>query len=126
MKIVKNLESHSIHLPFNFNTYTFPISKIVSVPDDVYDFLKSNFPLSFSFDVDTKKPVSEVKSEKTKAYIKPEEHVATFKTGDMNIETGRPNNTFAGIDDTPADGIVDRDGVGWYGEGIEIEGANNG
>ena len=122
MKAIKNIDKHDLNIDFDFYTYSFPKNHIVMVDDKLAIFLQETLPMSFSFDVETKKVAPQVKRTKTKAFFKTEERKPNQ---DMYIENHNPKPTFGGADLTPPDGTVDADGVGWYGSGITVEGGQN-
>lgn len=125
MKPCKNIDKHDLSISFDFWTYSFPMDKTLMVEDKLFNFLHESFPLSFNFNVQVakNKAVAPVRKTKTKAFIKTQEgQTATLDKEAMYVQTSKPKPTFGGADLTPPDGTVDKDGVGWYGEGIEIEG----
>jgi hypothetical protein len=122
MKAVKNICNKDLEVSFDFYTYSFPKNRIFMVDEDLLNFLQERYPMVFSFDVEIKKVAPQVKRIKTKSLIKPQErNVSDMQIGNSN----KPEVTFGGADLTPPDGTVDKDGVGWYGEGITVEGGQN-
>lgn len=127
MKAIKNTYKEDIILPFNGTNYHFPIGKVVMINEEVWNFLNSNFPLSFTFSPKVEKgtPIPKAKEEKTKVYIKSTKIDDQMGKGDMMTDHGDEKPTFGGADVTPPDGTTDKDGVEWYGEGITVEGGQN-
>lgn len=113
MKTIKNIDNHNLYVPFNFKTYTLAKGIVASVPDDLYEHLVQNWPLSFQV-IEDNKNHREAKSVKTKVYVSPASPTSPMKIGMQE----KP--TFGQADQTPNAGTIDRDGVSWFGEGIEI------
>lgn len=115
-KAVKNIGTNNMEVPFDFYTYTFPKGKTVLAEEKLAQFLEESWPKNFEFSDETK-GISVVDRVKTRVLIRTQE-----KTQDMVTSRINPQPTFGGADLTPVDGTVDKDGVGWYGEGITVEG----
>ena len=123
MKAIKNITEKDIIYPFDFNTYTLPMGKAVFVPDDLSAHLQEQLPMSFDFNYKAvgKTPIPQVRKVKTKSFIPTEQKMKDLGTEDMRIQPVSPKPTFGNPDALPNG--VDKDGVDWYGSGIEIEGA---
>jgi hypothetical protein len=120
MKIVKNINSKSLEASFSGWTYFLPKGNPVFVEDDVFDYIMETWPKSFW---EVKKPpkdsvIPTVTKKKTPSFLKPaEEQAVSMRVTSRN---GMQNNTYGFVDETPASGKTDADGVSWYGEGIEV------
>jgi hypothetical protein len=129
MKAIKLLIGNNLDVSFDFYTYHFEVGKVYSVSDLLYDHLKTNMGLTFDFDIqETKKPLLQVKREKTKSFIKPTQPVTDQDKSyqsDMVIKPPKVNATFGTNDNTlmpditPPGGTIDGDGVEWYEEGLQ-------
>lgn len=128
MKVIKNIDSHDIEMPFEGFTYVLPQDKMISVPDELSEFLEDRLPLSFEFKIKPQKgAVPLVKKTKTPVMIQsqPPNPLGETPIQDMKIMPVHPKATFGNpSEDLPASGVTDADGVSWYGEGIEVEGGN--
>lgn len=120
-KAIKNIDNHDFKIPFNFFTYSIPKEKTVLVEEDLFNFIKDSWPKSFNFEIEGVKYPT-VEKVQTRAYIRTQEGQPTPS---MAVSSPTPTPTFRGADLTPPNGTVDSDGVGWYGDGIQIEGGAN-
>lgn len=108
MKNIINKEDKELKFSFEGTDYKFPNGKLVQVEEALYDHLKGIVPLAFDFNPKvTKKSVA-------MPVIKEKTHVAF--TGGIFGKASRPVST---VDQTPQSGTADKDGVEWYGEGLE-------
>lgn len=123
MPIIRNKGNKDLKFSWDFNTYTFPKGKMVFVSKELYEFVIDRWPLAFDFNIELKdsKGVPEVKKEKSPSLIKTQP-VNTNQSDNVSV---RRQVTFSDVDNTPASGTTDKDGVGWYGEGLEIEGKSH-
>ena len=124
MKAIKNIDKHDIVIPYEGFTYTFPVQEIVTVDEKVHEYVANGWPLSFSISpkVDKMTPVKEVSKVKTKSMFAANRKTDDLGTEDMQIQSPMGEvPTFGGVDQTPADGKTDADGISWYGPGIEVE-----
>ena len=123
MKAIKNIDKNEIAMPFEGNTYLLPMGGAFMVEDDLYVFLQERLPMSFDFKykVAKDKPVAKVKSQRTPSLI------PTAKDQDIIQEDMRVSAQAmpTSPDITPPSGTVDKDGVEWYGEGVQISGGQN-
>lgn len=118
MKPIKNI-GNNLEVPYEFYTYSFPKNRVVMVENNLFEFIKDRWPLSFDFSIALDEKVKrppEVHKDKTPMLIKTED-----KSRDMRFSYGQPKATF-GPDELPASGVTDGDGVSWFGEGVEVEG----
>ena len=120
MKAIKNIEGKLLEVAFEGKTYVFGKDKTVLVEENVIEHLKETIPLAFDFKVKTtKKSIFKRVKTKTTPALRPmsspaNDMIAT-KKGEQMMPLGK-------VDVTPPSGTTDRDGVSWYGEGVEIEG----
>lgn len=116
---VRNIDTHVIEVPFEFQTYTFPVGKIVTVSRELHAFLEDRFPLAFAFSPKITDDTPAVESVKTKAVMPTKEEAKELGTDFMRIHATQPEATFSSPDGAPPSGHTDKDGVEWYGEGIQ-------
>lgn len=112
MKVIINKESKSLVCDFNGNTYTIPEFGFISIPDDLYEHLKELWPLSLNFEPEL--------TEKDKAKIKEVEFKPTinkFTGGQFGIQTKKIGKDLT----TNIPNGTDKDGVEWYGPGLESD-----
>jgi hypothetical protein len=119
MRTIKNISGQKFEVPFDFNTYTFQNEKKVRVEQKLFEFLLERWPLSFSFNEKTEKDTPVVESVKTKSYLPSKEDAKELGTDFMSIHNTEPEATFGTPDGLPPDGRTDKDGVAFYGPGIE-------
>lgn len=123
MKAIKNITEKDMEVPFNGFTYFLEKDKAVFVEEDFSEFCQERWPNGFEFNVkvEPKKPIVQAKKTKTKAFIPTSEEAKTLGTDDMKIRNPHVSSTFEGLDLTPPSGTTDKDGVGWYGPGVETD-----
>lgn len=115
MQVIVNKEQKDLTISYEGTDYIFRAGKPVQVEDNIYEYLKELLPLSFDFKPDLKKikSVDELHTEPTKVVFPG----GKFGIQSANISKVRfPNQN---IDETPADGKIDKDGVEFYGRGLE-------
>ena len=122
MKPIKNTEPHDLKIDFEGTSYILPMGKVVLVENKLHDYLKENLPLAFAFNPTTEKnkPVPQAESSKTPVRLP-----MSSPRSDMVVTNGRPTPTFGNPDITPESGTTDKDGVNWYGEGLEVDNLGN-
>jgi len=111
MKIIKNIEKKELRFQFEGYEYRFEPEKPLQVEDDLYNYLKEIVPLAF--DWEAKPPKSGVVAKAPRVKFKP-----NFPGAKFGIREGHQSLSTDGL---PASGIMDRDGVEWYGAGIEVD-----
>jgi len=114
MQVIVNKEQKDLTVSFEGNDYIFSAGKPAQVEDNVYEYLKELLPLAFDFKPDLKKikTVSEVHKEPTKV---------VFPGGKFGIQSAnltRVNFPNQNVEETPASGKVDKDGIEWTGDGL--------
>jgi hypothetical protein len=117
MKTAKSKDD-SLVISFEGWDYHFKKKKTVFITQKLLDHLKERYPLAFDFEVKPKRgqKITNVKKTKTKVFFKEPEEI------DMKVmQPGAQSPTFGQADLTPPSGTTDKDGVSWYGEGVEIE-----
>lgn len=120
-KAVKFNDSEKIEVSFEFKTYIFYKDKPVLVPDNLHAFLQERFPLAFSFGAQLlkEKDLKEVEHFKTKSFFPDKEAAKELGNDFMEIHAAKPDATFGTPDGLPAAGQVDKDGIQFYGEGVQ-------
>ena len=126
MKLVINPLEKSFDISFEGWTYTIPVDgKGVLVREDrVAAFFEEKCPfLRVRKPPKTKgvSPYPQITRKKTPIYIKSSPYAEDLGTEDMKISKVGVNDATMNIDNLPKSGTVDRDGVEWVGEGIEID-----
>lgn len=120
--VIKNISDKDINFNFEFETYSFPKNKMWNVSNQkLVDFLQERWPSAFSFDIEVKKDVPEIKHIPAKSFIKRQDQEVDYDAT-MQPSSGREEVTFGAVDQTPPSGSTDSDGVSWVGEGLVIEG----
>lgn len=88
------------------------------VSDKLAEFMEGQWKQAFDYHAKTRKGKVILTARKKKTEVPSKLPPAT----DMHVtRAGRQQPTFGQADVTPPAGTVDRDGVGWYGKGAEIE-----
>ncbi len=118
--IIRNISDKDFNFSFDFNTYFIPKNRTLEVSKELGDFLAERWPTSFGFDIEVKKPVAQVKGTPSRSLISREAEDKTYDTT-MRVSPTRINATFGSIDQSPASGTTDKDGVEWVGEGLVYE-----
>lgn len=109
MKVIVNKEGKELSFDFNGKTYTFATTKEgFKVEDDLYNHLKEIVPLAFNFSP----------KDKNLAVIEPNIVVTQnkFTGATFGVQSKKFENN---PDETPANGKTDKDGVEWYGDGLQ-------
>jgi hypothetical protein len=109
MHVIVNKEQKDIPVSFEGFDYLFGAGKPAQVEDNLFDFLKELLPMSFEFKPDLSKltVVHEVTKTPTKT---------VFPGGKFGAQTA---NITRGVDELPSNGQIDKDGVEFYGKGLE-------
>jgi hypothetical protein len=111
MKVIKNIEGKDLSFQFEGWEYHFESGKLVQVEDGLYNYLKETVPLAFKFEPKLKKKAVVVKVPRVKFAPK-------FPGSRFGIKS---TDVAKGPDGLPLSGSTDRDGVGWYGEGLQVD-----
>jgi len=110
MKVIVNKEGKPLSFDFEGKTYTFPvINGGFKVEEPLYNHLKEIVPLAFNFNPKEGKNVAVVDPE-----IKDTKNV--FTGAGFGIQSKKLDMNY---DTTPASGKSDKDGVEWYGDGLQ-------
>jgi len=106
--IIRNIEKHTIEVPYEGTTYIFPEGQIVDVNDGVGQFTIEKFPLSFSSGMQLKaKEAKPVETYKTKVYV-----------AQKHLNQEEP------VSQTPKVEEIDNNTEEWYGSGIQSDTLN--
>ena len=122
MKAIQNTINKDLEVSFEGYTYMFPKSKTpLLVENNLYEHIKGIWNKVFKDIKTSQKQMLKPKRKKTPSYIK-QEPESTYSTNDMRVtEAGHQVPTFKGVEGVPTSGTVDKDGIEWYGTGIEEE-----
>ncbi len=109
MHVIINKEQKDIPVSFEGSDYLFSAGKPAQIEDTLFTFLQELLPMSFDFKPDLKKltKVDEVSKTPTKT---------VFPGGKFGAPTA---NITRGVDELPSNGQIDKDGVEFYGKGLE-------
>jgi len=110
MKAIRNIEGKKLLVSYKGNDFEFPKGKAVLVDKKLFEHIRNLIPLAFDFDYKAKKgeELSEPKQKKTNPVFQ------------KNVTTLRKNEGLSlKPDQTPESGTTDRDGVSWYGPGLQ-------
>ena len=112
MKVIVNKEQKDLTFSFGGNDYTFVAGKPAQVEDALFIHLQELVPLAFDFKPDLKKitTVAEVSKVPTKN---------VFPGGKFGVPSA--NLTKPTADELPSNGQTDKDGVEFYGPGLESD-----
>jgi hypothetical protein len=119
MKVIVNKEQKDLTFSFEGNDYTFVAGKPAQVEDALFVHLQALVPLAFDFEPDLSKIKAVAKVQK-----KPTNNVfpgGKFGAPSANLTRVGFPNTEKVIDETPESGKTDKDGIGWYGPGLESD-----
>jgi len=120
MRVIKNLSGQKLEIPFEFKTYIFEKGETVLAENELADFLMERLPMSFQFrEKHDSEKVAKVKSFKTKSFFPSQDDEAELGTGFMKIKSVKQKSTFDTPDGLPVSGQKDKDGIEFYGGGIE-------
>lgn len=111
MKVIKNIEGKELKFQFEGHEYRFEPGKILQVDEALYDYLYATVPLAFKWDVKLKKSAVVKKAPRVK--FAPNFPGSRFGLKSVNVAKGP--------DGLPLSGTTDRDGVDWYGEGLQVD-----
>jgi len=117
MKVIINKEQKEIPVSFEGNDYFFAAGEPAQVEDNLFEHLKELLPMSFDFKPNLSKltVVNEVKKTPTKV---------VFPGGKFGMQSATVNRVnFPNADELPNNGQTDKDGVEFYGEGLEDDSA---
>lgn len=115
MKVIVNKEQKDLTFSFEGNDYTFIAGKAAQVEDNLYAHLQELVPLAFDFEPNLSKI-------KTVAEISKVETHSVFPGGKFGVQSADVNHsTPMVVDETPKSGNVDKDGIEFFGPGLESD-----
>lgn len=112
MQVIVNKEQTDLTFSFEGYDYTFAAGKPAQVEDNLSAHLQELVPLAFDFKPELKK-ITVV----AKVHRVPTKNV--FPGGKFGTQSA--NLTKLVVDETPESGKTDKDGVDWYGPGLETD-----
>jgi hypothetical protein len=123
MKVLNSNIDKDIDIGFEGWDYYIPANKAVLIDDRFAKFIEERLPFVMVVEPPKGKvEVPKIKKKKTAVYIQPSGKITQPNTQDMVAGVHRnPQDMVENIDGTPTSGTVDRDGIEWTGEGIEVD-----
>lgn len=110
MRAIKNVSEKELVISFEGFDYIFPKEKPVVVDEALYNHVLENWPLAFnSYSGGKKEIVPTIMKKKTRSFAAGR---TVFGKPGENAEENE-------VEGLPASGTVDKDGVAWFGEGLE-------
>ena len=112
MQVIVNKEQKDLTFSFEGYDYIFSAGKPAQVEDSLVAHLQGLVPLAFDFKPELKKLTVVAKVHRV-----PTKNV--FPGGKFGVQSANLNKLV--VDETPASGNTDKDGINWYGPGLESD-----